>query len=42
MVAQGYVDTTEDIISYTRSMVEDINFMVTAKITQWANAYTNK
>lgn len=30
-------DTTDDLISFTRSMVEDIPFMVKAKITQWAN-----
>jgi hypothetical protein len=30
--------TTDDLISFTRSMVEDIPFMVTAKIKQWANA----
>ena len=41
MVEQGYMDPTDDIISYTRPMVEDIDFMVTAKIKQWANAYTN-
>jgi len=31
-------DTTDDLISFTRSMVEDIPFMVKAKITQWANS----
>ena len=39
MVAEGYMDGTEDIISYTRSMVEDIDFMVKAKIRQWSNSY---
>lgn len=42
MVSEGYMDpsdSTEDIISYTRSMVEGIPSMVTAKITQWSNAY---
>lgn len=41
MTSEGYMeptDTTEDLISYTRSMVEDIPFMVKAKITQWANS----
>jgi len=41
MKSEGYMeptDTTEDLISYTRSMVEDIPFMVTRKITQWANS----
>ena len=40
MIAEGYMeptDTTDDLISFTRSMVEDIPFMVKAKITQWAN-----
>ena len=40
MVAEGYMEptaTTDDLISFTRSMVEDIPFMVTRKITQWAN-----
>lgn len=40
MVSEGYMDGTEDIISYTRPMVENIDFMVTAKIKQWSNAYT--
>ena len=39
MTAEGYTDGTEDIISYTRSMVEDHDFMVKAKIRQWSNAY---
>ena len=39
MIAEGYMDGTEDIISYTRSMVEDIPFMVTRKIQQWSNLY---
>ena len=39
MVEQGYMDSTDDIISYTRPMVENIDFMVTAKIKQWSNAY---
>jgi hypothetical protein len=39
MVSEGYMDGTEDIINYTRSMVEDIPFMVKAKITQWSNLY---
>jgi hypothetical protein len=39
MVAQGYMDESTDIISYTRPMVEDIPFMVKAKITQWAKSY---
>ena len=39
MVEQGYMDGTEDIISYTRSMVEDHAFMVTRKIQQWSNLY---
>lgn len=40
MKSEGYMepaDTTDDLISFTRSMVEDIPFMVKAKITQWAN-----
>ena len=40
MIAEGYMeptDTTDDLISFTRSMVEGIPFMVKAKITQWAN-----
>ena len=40
MIAEGYMeptDTTDDLISFTRSMVEDIPFMVKAKITQWAS-----
>jgi hypothetical protein len=39
MIAEGYMDptdTTDDLISYTRSMVENIPFMVTRKITQWS------
>ena len=39
MVSEGYMDSTDDIISYTRPMVENIDFMVTAKITQWSNSY---
>jgi hypothetical protein len=39
MVEQGYMDPTDDIISYTRPMVEDIDFMVTAKIKQWSSSY---
>ena len=39
MVSEGYMDSTDDIISYTRPMVENIDFMVTAKIKQWSNAY---
>lgn len=39
MVAEGYMDGTEDIIDYTRVMVEDIPFMVKAKIRQWSNSY---
>ena len=41
MKSDGYMeptDTTDDLISFTRSMVEDIPFMVKAKITQWANS----
>jgi len=41
MKSEGWITedyTTEDLISYTRSMVEDIPFMVTRKITQWANS----
>ena len=41
MIAEGYMeptDTTDDLISFTRSMVEGIPFMVKAKITQWANS----
>jgi len=40
MIAEGYMEptaTTDDLISSTRSMVEGIDFMVKAKITQWAN-----
>ncbi len=42
MKAEGYMepsDTTEDLIDYTRSMVEGIPFMVRSKITQWAQRY---
>ena len=39
MVSEGYMDGTEDIIHYTRVMVEDIDFMVKAKIRQWSNSY---
>ena len=42
MVSEGYMDpsdSTDDLISSTRSMVEGIPSMVTAKITQWSNAY---
>jgi len=39
MVGEGYIDADTDIIGYTRSMVEDIDFMVKAKIRQWAAAY---
>ena len=39
MVSEGYMDESDDIISYTRPMVEDIPFMVKAKITQWAKSY---
>ena len=35
----GYMDETEDIINYTRSMVEGIPFMVTRKIQQWSQLY---
>jgi len=41
MKSEGYMeptDTTDDLISFTRSMVEDIAFMLKAKITQWANS----
>ena len=41
MVSEGYMEptnTTDDLISFTRSMVEDYDFMVTRKITQWANS----
>ena len=41
MVSEGYMEptnTTDDLISFTRSMVEDIPFMVKAKINQWANS----
>lgn len=41
MKSDGYMeptDTTDDLISFTRSMVEDMPFMVKAKITQWANS----
>jgi hypothetical protein len=41
MVNEGYMDPSDDIISYTRPMVEDIDFMVKAKINQWAAAYEN-
>ena len=41
MVQEGYMDPSDDIISYTRPMVEDIDFMVKAKINQWAAAYEN-
>jgi hypothetical protein len=40
MKSEGYMeptDTTDDLISFTRSMVEDHDFMVTRKITQWAS-----
>lgn len=40
MVSEGYMDESTDIIDYTRPMVEDHDFMVKAKITQWANLYT--
>lgn len=39
MVQEGYMDGTEDIISYTLAMVEGIPFMVKAKIRQWAFLY---
>ena len=42
MVSEGYMDpsdSTDDLLSSTRSMVEGIPSMVTAKITQWSNAY---
>ena len=42
MVSEGYMDpsdSTDDLISSTRSMVEGIPSMVTAKIKQWSNAY---
>ena len=39
MVAEGYMDGTEDIIHYTRVMVEDHPFMVKRKIQQWSNSY---
>lgn len=42
MVSDGYMDpsdSTDDLLSSTRSMVEDIPTMVTAKIKQWSNAY---
>ena len=42
MVQEGYMEPSEDIISYTRVMVEDISFMVKSKITQWATAYDVK
>lgn len=41
MKKEGYIETTdtvEDLISFTRTMTEDIPFMVKAKITQWANS----
>ena len=41
MKSEGYMeptDTTDDLISFTRSMCENIPFMVKAKITQWANS----
>ena len=41
MKSEGYMeptDTTDDLITFTRSMVENIPFMVKAKITQWANS----
>jgi len=44
MVSEGYMeptDTTDDLISFTRSMVEDHDFMVTRKITQWSNLLQN-
>jgi hypothetical protein len=40
MKSEGYMEptnTTDDLISFTRSMVEDTPFMVKAKITQWAS-----
>ena len=41
MQSEGYMestDTPEDLIENTRCMVQNINFMVTAKINQWANS----
>ena len=41
MVSEGYMEptaTTDDLISFTYTMVEGIDFMVKAKITQWANS----
>ncbi len=41
MKVQGYIPeeyTVEDLIDYTRSMVEGIPFMVKSKINQWANS----
>jgi hypothetical protein len=41
MVSEGYMEptaTTDDLISFTYTMVEGIPFMVKAKITQWANS----
>lgn len=40
MTKKGFMkegETTDNLISFTRSMVEDIDFMVIAKINQWAN-----
>jgi len=39
MVEQGYIDATEDIISYARSMVLYHPFLWKAKIRQWSNLY---
>ena len=39
MVSEGYMDESTDIIDYTRPMVEDIDFMVKAKISQWARSW---
>lgn len=42
MVSEGYMDpsdSTDDLINFTRSMVEGIPSMVTAKIKQWSSSY---
>ncbi len=42
MIQENYMDadeTIEDLIDSTRCMVENIPFMVVAKINEWANEY---
>jgi len=39
MIAEGYLSsdsTVEDLISFARSAVEDIDFMVEAKVRDWS------